>query len=143
MLDLDYKALKILFHTEKEKLLKVGELAKKLNLPHSTIGSCIKRLEADELGQYERYNPVLLTKRGRDLAIELIRHSRLLEILLHNTLGLTEKEAHVESEKFNLLFSCKTINKICELYNHPKTCPCGEKIFNSTLCHCEEETHIH
>jgi DtxR family Mn-dependent transcriptional regulator len=136
MLDIDYKILKILYRSSKS--LKVGQLARVLKLPHSTMGSCIKRLERDQLVIYERYKPVRLSNKGIDLAKELIRHAQLLEFLLHEELNLETEEAHKESEKFNLLFSCNTINKICEKYDHPKESPCGEPIINSTYCFCED-----
>jgi DtxR family Mn-dependent transcriptional regulator len=135
MLDIDYKILKILYRSS--KFLKVGQLARNLNLPHSTVGSCVKRLENEKLVIYERYKPVILSKKGIDLAKELIRHAQLLELLLFKELNLRAEEAHEESEKFNLLFSCNTINKICEKYGHPKECPCGENILNSNNCFCE------
>ena len=68
----------------------------------------------------------------------MIRHAKLMEILLTEELDLNVKEAHEESEKFNLLLSCNIINRICEKYNHPSKCPCGEVILNSSGCHCEE-----
>ena len=136
MLDLDYKVLKILYRSSKP--LKVGELSKLLELPHSTVGTCIKRLEKGNYVIYKRYQPVILSESGIDLAIELIRHAKLMEILLIEELDLNVKEAHEESEKFNLLLSCNIINRICEKYNHPNKSPCGEVILNSSDCYCEE-----
>ena len=136
MLDLDYKILKILYRSQKP--LKVGEISKLMDLPHSTAGTCIKRLEKEKYVIYKRYQPVILSDKGKDLAIELIRHAKLMETLLFEELGLSIKEAHEESEKFNLLFSCSTINKICEKYNHPTISPCGELILNSKDCYCDE-----
>ena len=135
MLELDYKVLKIIYHSS--RILKVGDLAKSLGFPHSTIGSSIKRLEENGYVVYERYKPVFLSKEGKNLAAELTRHARLLELLLHNELGLNPEDAHNESEKFNLLFSCNTINKICAKYSHPQMCPCGEEISNSSDCFCQ------
>lgn len=137
MLDLDYMVLKLLFRAE--KLLKVGDIAKNLGLPHSTIGSSVKRLEEENRVIYKRYQPVRLSVNGMNLAIELIRHSQLMEVLLYQELGLSEEDAHNESEKFNLLFSCNTINRICEKYEHPKECPCGEPIISSQDCHCKKD----
>ncbi|MFW9829643.1 MAG: metal-dependent transcriptional regulator [Candidatus Thorarchaeota archaeon] len=137
MLDLDYQVLKELF---KEQEMKVGKLAKKLDLPHSTVGSCIKRLEKKELVIYERYKPVSLTSNGKELAIELTRHARLLEMLLINEFKMEPTKAHDECEKFNLLISCELINKICQKYNHPKKCPCGDDILNSSGCYCKSES---
>jgi len=138
MLDLEYKVIKIIYRSEK---LKVGGISNQLQLPHSTVGSCVKRLEKDGYVIYDRYKPVKLSVKGENLAIELIRHSRLLECLLINELGLDSKIAHEESEKFNLLLSCETVNKICEKYDHPTECPCGESILNSSTCRCEEKNH--
>ena len=136
MLDIDYEVLRNLF---KNGALKVGTLAKKLNYPHSTVGSCIKRLENQGYVNYERYKPVVLSEKGRDFTIELRRHAHLLEMLLINELEINADIANAECEKINLLFSCDVINKICERYGHPKECLCGEEILNSSGCYCEED----
>ena len=136
MLDLDYKVLKVL---HRSNAMKVGEIAKKLGIPHSTVGSSIKRLEDGGNVIYERYRSVFLSNKGKELAIELVRHARLLEILLINEFNMNPKVAHSECEKFNLLFSCEVINKICEKYGHPIECPCGDTILNSVKCYCKKE----
>ncbi|MFW9900105.1 MAG: metal-dependent transcriptional regulator [Candidatus Thorarchaeota archaeon] len=136
MLDIDYEVLKKLY---KNKAMKVGDIARKLKYPHSTVGSCIKRLENQGYVIYERYKPVILSESGRDFTIELKRHAHLLEMLLINELEIEAEDAHVECEKINLLFSCDIINKICQRYGHPKKCSCGEEILNSTACFCEKE----
>jgi len=137
LLDLDYRVLKLIYNNEEE--LNVGDIAKMLSIPHSTAGSCVKRLADKGYLIYKQYKNVRLSDKGSDLAIELIRHSQLLEVLLYNELGLSVEDAHREAEKFNLLFSCNTINKICEKYGHPKLCPCGEEILSTPECFCTLE----
>jgi DtxR family Mn-dependent transcriptional regulator len=152
MIDIDYIVVKTLLKSGKS--LKIGEIKKILDndpfinhselfhkngISHSTLGSCIKRLNKQDYVDYKPYHEVHLTKLGFELAKELNRHNRLLELLLFNELGLSPKESHNESEKTSLLFSCEIINKICEKYGHPKTCPCGEPILNSTECACSEK----
>ncbi len=137
MQDLEYTVIKLLYR--KKVPLKVGKLAKELSIPHSTLGSCIARLKTKGLVAYEAYREVELTSKGKDLAIELFRHARLLEIFLHKELGVKPELAHSESENLNLLFSCETINRICKKYKHPKKCPCGEVILSSSRCVCESE----
>ncbi|MHA1803366.1 MAG: metal-dependent transcriptional regulator [Promethearchaeota archaeon] len=132
--DLDYKVIEYLYR--KNMARKVGEIALDLDCPHSTIGSCIKRLKENGYVEYQPYKYVLLTKIGKEKAIELIRHAQLLEVLLHETLGLNAQKAHQEASKIKMLFSCEIINKICEKFNHPEVCPCGEKILNSETCYC-------
>lgn len=136
MSNLDYKVLKYLF--ESEKPLKIGDIKKDLEIPHSTLGSCIERLEKQEYVDYEPYYEVELTEKGKEMAKELLRHQHLIELLFYKELGLTKELAHKESQKFNLLLSCRTINKICERYGHPQKCPCGAEILDSKNCYCEQ-----
>ena len=117
--------------------MKVGQIASLMEKPHSTIGSCIKKLQKQGYIEYKRYSDVKLSIKGKNLGNELERHARLLEVLLFNALDISPQEAHEESKKFNLLLSCSVVNKICEKYRHPKFCPCGEEIKNSSNCCCE------
>jgi DtxR family Mn-dependent transcriptional regulator len=135
--NLDYKILKFLQRYGKP--IKIGSIAKKLNIPHSTAGSSISRLKNEKLIHYKPYHHVTLTQKGREKSLELIRHSQLFEVLLFNELDISADDAHKESERINFLFSCETINKICEKYNHPNRCPCGNPILQSKSCHCEIE----
>lgn len=143
MLDNDYQILKIIFRKSGE--IRLNSLQKSLKeiigdeIPLSTLNSSLERLEKSGHINWVRYYPIKLTQEGKNLAKELIRHAQLLEVLLYNELNLTVEDAHNESEKFNLMLSCNTINKICEKYNHPITCPCGENILNSADCYCVED----
>ena len=71
MQDLEYTVIKFLF--QKSIPLKVGKIAKELNIAHSTLGSCITRLKTKGFVEYEAYREVELTSMGRELAIELYR----------------------------------------------------------------------
>ena len=142
MLDIDYQILKIIFRNRNNARLK--QIQKEfvhingINIPLSTLNSCLERLEKREYIEWIRYRPPFLKEKGAQLAKELLRHAQLLEVFLCNELGLTADEGHKESEKLNLLLSCNTVQKICEKYNHPSISPCGEKILNSRSCSCAE-----
>ena len=135
MNDLDHRVLEYLYNSPQD--LKVGELAQALKCPHTTMGSCIKRLKKIGLVIYVPYRYVSLTSAGKEKAIELIRHAQLVEVLFHEALDLNAEEAHKEAQKVNYLLSCTIINKICEKFDHPKQCPCGETILNSQNCYCQ------
>jgi DtxR family Mn-dependent transcriptional regulator len=143
MLDIDYQILKIIYRNGNKLRLKQIQLEikviKRVEIPLSTINSCLERLEKAGFVNWVRYSHIELTKNGLDLAKELSRHAQLLELLLYNELDLSIDKAHTESEKLNLLLSCDIINKICEKYNHPNYCPCGEEIPNSKGCYCGRE----
>lgn len=143
MLDIDYQILKIIYRIDgKGRLKRIQEEIKAnkgVKIALSTINSCLERLEKEEYVNWVRYSHVELTNKGENLAKELLRHAQLLELLLHKELKLSVDKAHEESEKLNLMFSCNTINKICEKYNHPNYCPCGKEIPNSDSCYCGEE----
>jgi DtxR family Mn-dependent transcriptional regulator len=140
MIDFDYQILKIIYRNNgKARLKYIQQRFKDIRgeeTPLSTINSCLERLEKLGYVNWVRYSPILLTDDGLNLAKELIRHAQLLEVLLYNELRLTAEDAHIESEKFNLMLSCETINKICEKYNHPIICPCGDKILSAPNCYC-------
>ena len=142
MNDIDYKVLKIIYKNGgKAKIKHIQQNLKNYgydNVRYSTIDSCVERLHEQNLLIWEKYKPIKLTSEGEDFAKETIRHTQLLEVLLYKELDLTTKQAHYESEKFNLPLSCNTINKICEKYNHPEECPCGERILNSEACYCQK-----
>ncbi|TXT53351.1 MAG: hypothetical protein BAJALOKI1v1_2500004 [Promethearchaeota archaeon] len=133
---LDYQVIKCLFRENRP--LKIGQIKKLLDVPHSTLGSCVYRLKSQGYVEYEPYYEVKLTTEGDELAKEILRHKHLIEIFLYRELDLTKEQAHEESERLNLVFSCEVINKICEKFDHPKECPCGETILNSQSCHCQQ-----
>jgi Mn-dependent DtxR family transcriptional regulator len=143
MLDIDYQILKIIFRNDEKVRLKEIQTKikniKGVKIALSTINSCLERLEKAEYIKWIRYSHVELTQKGENLAKELLRHAQLLELLLYNELELSIDKAHTESEKLNLMLSCETINKICEKYDHPNYCPCGNEIPNSESCYCGED----
>ncbi|MHA1293643.1 MAG: metal-dependent transcriptional regulator [Promethearchaeota archaeon] len=110
MIDIDYKTLKYLYRKGNE--VKVGQIAREFSIPHSTIGSCIKKLKNKKYLIYKPYGKKKLSKSGIELAKELIRHAQLFEVFLYNELNLDIEEIHRESEKINFLFSCNIINNI-------------------------------
>ena len=58
----------------------------------------LRKLSALGLVEHERYRGVRLTERGRRVALEVIRHHRLVELFLVESLGMTWDEVHAEAE---------------------------------------------
>ncbi|HEX3173648.1 MAG TPA: metal-dependent transcriptional regulator [Solirubrobacterales bacterium] len=75
-----------------------GELAQRLGVTPATATSMLKRL--DELGLVEHtpYKGVRLTAAGEKVALEVIRHHRLIEAYLSEALGMPDDRVHEEAE---------------------------------------------
>ena len=97
MLDLDYQILKIIYRNKDNARLKQIQKefldSNEINIPLSTLNSCLERLEKKEYIEWVRYKPPTLNDKGAQLAKELLRHAQLLEVFLCNELGLSVEEA--------------------------------------------------
>ncbi|MHA2250589.1 MAG: metal-dependent transcriptional regulator [Candidatus Kariarchaeaceae archaeon] len=109
-------------------------VAEELSMPQSTVATAVNRLVKRDLVSHSKGMPIKTTEEGREVAKEKLRHHRLLEVLLSDTLGLSPDDSHNESVKLMLLSSCELVNLISQRYKNPDTCPCGFKIPQSKLC---------
>lgn len=78
--------------------------------------------------RHKPYYGATLTTRGESMALEVIRHHRLLERYLMEHLGFTEDEVHEQAEVLEHHISEEFEDRIAELMGHPKTCPHGQPI---------------
>jgi DtxR family transcriptional regulator, Mn-dependent transcriptional regulator len=75
-----------------------GEVAERLGVTPATATSMLKRLAALGLVDYLPYRGVTLTPAGEKVALEVIRHHRLIEAYLSEALGMPEDRVHEEAE---------------------------------------------
>ena len=75
-----------------------GELAERLGVTPATATSMLKRLADLGLVDYLPYKGVTLTPAGEKVALEVIRHHRLIEAYLSEALGMPEDRVHEEAE---------------------------------------------
>jgi DtxR family Mn-dependent transcriptional regulator len=75
-----------------------GEVAERLDVTPATATSMLKRLDGLGLVDYLPYRGVTLTGAGEKVALEVIRHHRLLEAYLSEALGMPEDRVHEEAE---------------------------------------------
>src|SRR6476659_6870676 len=74
------------------------ELAALLEVRPASVSGMLRKLSALGLVEHEPYHGVRLTERGRKVALEVIRHHRLVELFLVESLGMTWDEVHAEAE---------------------------------------------
>lgn len=103
-------------------------LAERLGVAPASVTGMIKRL--GELGLVERtpYQPLRLTDRGKAIALEVVRHHRLLETFLTRALGMSWEDIHDEAEVLEHHISEHLESLIAEWLGHPEFDPHGHPI---------------
>ncbi|MBV8479195.1 MAG: metal-dependent transcriptional regulator, partial [Actinobacteria bacterium] len=72
-------------------------LAERLDARPASVSGMLPKLTSLGLVEHEPYRGVRLTDRGRRVALEVVRHHRLLELFLVESLGMTWDEVHAEA----------------------------------------------
>jgi DtxR family Mn-dependent transcriptional regulator len=88
----------------------------------------VTRLSAQGLVEHDRYRGQQLTREGRRIALELVRHHRLLEMFLVQVLGYRWDEVHDEAERLEHVISERMEQRIFELLGRPELDPHGHAI---------------
>ncbi len=108
-------------------------LAKSLNISAASVTDMIKRLAEvrdgeEALVDHRPYHGVHLTARGEKIALEVIRHHRLLELYLVKALGYSWDEVHAEAESLEHVISEKLEARIAAALGNPELDPHGDPI---------------
>ena len=93
----------------------------------------VKKLSALELAQHERYRGVELTAAGERVALEVIRHHRLLKLYLAETLGLDVDDVHDEADRLEHALSEELEQRIDQALGYPTHDPHGDPIPDANL----------
>jgi DtxR family Mn-dependent transcriptional regulator len=123
--------LKIIFALTREAhFAATGEIAARLALAPASVTGMIQRLAAQDppLVEYSKNRGASLTQAGRHRALEVIRHHRLLETFLHETLGISWEKVHEEAEKLEHYISEDLEDRIAALLGNPEVDPHGSPI---------------
>jgi len=111
----------------------VSALAKRLRVSNASASAMVKKLDALELARHERYRGVELTQAGERVAIEVIRHHRLLELYLAETLGLHVDAVHEEADRLEHALSEELEARIDRALGYPTHDPHGDPIPDADL----------
>jgi len=104
------------------------DLAQRLGISSPSVSEMVTRLTAQGLVEHDRYRGQQLTREGRKVALELVRHHRLLEMFLVQVLGYTWDEVHDEAERLEHVISERMEQRIFELLGRPQLAPHGHAI---------------
>lgn len=107
-------------------------LARALDIAAPSVTEMIKRLSSGEsipqLLEYEPRRGVRLSEPGQRIALEVIRHHRLLELYLTQKLGYSWDEVHEEADRLEHHISERLESRIAESLGQPRIDPHGDPI---------------
>src|SRR5512138_3672832 len=121
--------------TENGEAATTNALSKKLNISAPSVTGMLQKLASAKppLVEYQKHQGVTLTRDGRKAALEVIRHHRLLEAWLVQTLGYAWDEVHDEAERLEHVISEDFERRIAAAMGHPARDPHGELIPTADL----------
>src|SRR4030095_6179577 len=116
--------------TENGEVATTNALSKKLNISAPSVTGMMQKLASSKpaLVEYQKHQGVTLTKDGKRAALEVIRHHRLIEAWLVQTLGYSWDEVHEEAERLEHVISEDFERRISAAMGHPVRDPHGELI---------------
>ena len=103
-------------------------LASSLKVSPAAVTKMMRRLTAMRLVNHSRYRGVRLTTAGRKVALEIVRHHRLLELYLTQALGYPLDRVHAEAEILEHAISEDFEESIDRLLGYPELDPHGDPI---------------
>ncbi|MCL4266400.1 MAG: metal-dependent transcriptional regulator [Anaerolineae bacterium] len=115
---------------QEESPVSTSRIAEARGVKPASATSMIQRLAKFKLVNYEKHYGVTLTDAGEKVALEVIRHHRLIELYLIEALGFTWDEVHEQADILEHFISEKLEERIAAALNHPKFDPHGDPIPN-------------
>jgi DtxR family Mn-dependent transcriptional regulator len=108
-------------------------LADDLDVTSPTVSSMLKKLEERGLVDREEYRGVTLTDEGEVVALEILRHHRLLEAFLTEQLDYDWADVHDEADRLEHHVSEELTDRIAEVLGNPGVDPHGDPIPDADL----------
>jgi DtxR family transcriptional regulator, Mn-dependent transcriptional regulator len=105
-----------------------NDLADRLGVTAASASNMVKKLASLGLVEHAPYRGVLLTPAGRRVALEVLRHHRLLELFLAEALGVPWDRVHDEAEVLEHHLSEDLEELIAAKLGHPTHDPHGDPI---------------
>jgi len=121
--------LKVIYKISADtKPVSTNAIAERLQVSQASVTSMVKKLSDLQLIEHKPYHGVQLNATGRKIALEIIRHHRLIELYLSQALGFSWDRVHEEAEKLEHHISEEFEEKMAEFLGHPSFDPHGAPI---------------
>src|SRR6476661_8812184 len=105
-----------------------NDLAERLGVTPGSVSAMVRKLSEVGLLEHEPYHGVRLTTQGRQVALEVLRHHRLLELFLAEELGMPWDRVHAEAEVLEHVLSDELEQLIAARLGEPTVDPHGDPI---------------
>ena len=111
-----------------ESRVQVSKLGQALSVSTPSVNSMVRKLSDRGLVEYRKYQPLLLTERGRKAAALVVRKHRLTEMFLVDVMGFGWEEVHNIAEQIEHVDSPALFSRMDKLMGHPTVDPHGSPI---------------
>lgn len=122
------KAIYKLQEKNDKEAANTNDIALSLKMKAASVTDMIKRLSDKKIITYKKYYGVSLTKKGNEIALDIIRKHRLWEVFLVKKLHFKWDEVHDIAEQLEHINSKELINKLDDFLGNPKFDPHGDVI---------------
>ena len=129
----DYAKAIFSLESRSEEPVSTNALAERLGITPGSVSAMLKRLGELGLITHVPYRGVSLTGDGRRIALEVVRHHRLLESFLADALGMSWDRVHAEAEVLEHVLSEDLEELIAVKLGHPTVDPHGDPIPSADL----------
>jgi DtxR family Mn-dependent transcriptional regulator len=124
--------LKVIYKLQGDRgAVSTSEIATRLDVSAASVTNMVKRLAKLRLLTYARYHGAALTPMGQRIALEIIRHHRLIELYLAEHLGVSLDKVDSEAEKIEHVLSEDVETRIATQLGNPTVDPHGDPIPSS------------
>jgi len=120
--------LKELFHLGEDGSVSTAALAVRLGVAPPSVTSMVKRLAELGMVHHSPYHGIELTPMGRALAVEVVRHHRIIELYLTQFLDVPWDRVHEEAERLEHVLSEDLENRMADKLGQPGFDPHGDPI---------------
>jgi DtxR family Mn-dependent transcriptional regulator len=133
---------KAIYHLQgrSDEPVHTNAVAERLGVTSASASSMLKRLSDEGLVVYEPYHGARLTANGEAVALETIRHHRLIELFLAEVLGMPWDRVHQEAEVLEHHISEELEELIAVKLGEPALDPHGDPIPDRDLAISKEES---
>ncbi len=127
--------LKAIYELADNGRVSTNRLANHLNFSPASVTGMIKKLSqtTPPYLNYQKHRGVSLTIEGEKIALETLRHHRLLEVFLHEILGFPWDEVHEEADNLEHVISEKFEERMAIILGNPQHDPHGSPIPSKDL----------